>query len=222
MKTFERDNLKNKQNYYKILIVIEILAIISLVYFNINWFVIFFGFPILLVDIYSNKRCLSRQKNFIKSVEFEDGKIICTHLKNNQTLIPFEKLKFSIREEKFEKDKTEIEIKLKKALKSKLIGRLHINNWTNIFDLKNEFLKNSVTQIKYRPEGFWSKYGVLTADIVITGTAMAASTLAEGNGDFSTSQNLDNVFMPISEIKDTFSPEKEKPAGNNSNRCTSL
>jgi len=215
MKIFERDNLNNKQNYYRILILVEILAIISLFYFSVNWFIIILTFPILLVDIYSNRRCLNRQKNFIKSIEFEDGKIICTHLKNNQTLIPFDKLKFSIREEKFEKDKTEIEIKLKKVLKSKLIGRLHINNWTNLFDLKEEFLKNSVTQIKYRPEGFWSKYGVLTADIVITGTAMAASTLAEGNGDFNISRSLDNVFMPISEIKDTFSPEKEKPVDNN-------
>ena len=210
MKIFERDNLKNKQNYYRILILVEILAIISLFYFNINWFIIILAFPILLIDLYSNRRCLNRQKNFIKSIEFEDGKIICTHLKNNQTLIPFNKLKFSIREEKFEKDKTEIEVKLKKALKSKLIGRLHINNWTNIFDLKNELLINSVTQIKYKPEGFWSKYGALTADIVITGTAMAASTLTEVNGDFNTSRNLDNVFMPISEIKDIFTKKKEK------------
>jgi len=221
MKTFERDNLNNKQNYYKALILVEILAIIALFYFNINWFIILLAFPTLLLDIYSNKRCLNRQKNFIKSIEFQEGKIICTHVKNNQTLIPFDKLKFSIREEKFEKDKTEIEIKFKKALKSKLLGRLHINNWSNLFDLKEEFLKKSVTQIKYRPEGFWSKYGVLTADIVITGTAMAASTFADGNGGFNTSKSLDNVFMPISEIKDTFKTEKEKPEANNSNRCTS-
>lgn len=213
MKTFERDNLNNKQNYYRVLILIEILAIIALFYFNINWFILLLAFSILLLDIYSNKRCLNRQQNFIKNIQFKDGKVICTHLKNNQTVVSLDKLRFSIREEKFEKDKTEIEIKLKKALKSKLIGRLHISNWANIFDLKNEFIKNSIVQVKYRSEGFWAKYGVLTADIVITGTAMASATLADGSGDFNTSRSLDSVFMPISEIKDTFGSGKEKPTG---------
>ncbi|WMI68242.1 hypothetical protein [Mangrovimonas sp. YM274] len=202
--------MKNKQNYFKALIIVEILVIISLFYFNVNLFLSILLTSILLIDIYSNKRCLNRQKNFIKSVEFKDGKIICTHLKNNQTIIPFEKLKFSIREKKFEKDKTEIEIKLKKSLKSKLIGRLHINNWSNVFDLKNEFLKNSITQIKYRPEGFWSKYGLLTADIVITGTALAGSTLSEISGELSTSNNLDSLFMPLSQIKEDINTKNKK------------
>ena len=95
MKTFERDNLNNKQNYYRVLILVEILAIISLFYFNISWFIIILAFPFLLIDIYSNKRCLNRQKNFIKSIEFHDGKIICTHVKNNQTLIPFKTIVFT-------------------------------------------------------------------------------------------------------------------------------
>ncbi|NQY30384.1 MAG: hypothetical protein HRT69_13035 [Flavobacteriaceae bacterium] len=210
MKTFERSNLKNRQNYYRILIAMEIIAVISLFYFSVNWFVVFFAFPALLIDMYSNKRCLSRQKNFIKSIAFNNDKIICTHLKNNQTVIPFKKVKFSIREEKFEKDKTEIEIKLKKALKSKLIGRLHIDNWDSIFELKNELVNNSITQIKYKPEGFWSKYGVLTADIVITGTAIAGASLAEMNNDFNTANSLDNIFMPLSDIKDDIESKKER------------
>lgn len=210
MKTFERSNLKSKQNYYRIFIVLEVLAAISLFYFNVNGFVIFFAFPILLIDMYSNKRCLNRQKNFIQSVEFKENNIVCTHLKNNQTVIPFKKVKFSIREEKFEKDQTEIEIKFKKAFKSRLIGRLHIDNWDTIFELQNELLNNNITQVKYRPEGFWSKYGILTADIVITGTAMAGGALAEMNNDFNTASSLNNVFMPLSDIKDSIELNKEK------------
>jgi len=210
MKTFKRSNLKNKQNYYRILIALEVLAIISLFYFNVNGFAVFFVVPFLLIDMYSNKRCLNRQKNFIKNIEFKEGDIICTHLKNNQTVIPFKKVKFSIREEKFEKDQTEIEIKFKKALKSKLIGRLHIDNWNSIFELKKELVNNAITQVKYRPEGFWSKYGILTADIVITGTAMAGGALAEMNNDFNTASSLDNVFMPLSDIKDSIERNKEK------------
>ncbi|WP_155995143.1 hypothetical protein [Tenacibaculum ovolyticum] len=42
---------------------------------------------------------------------------------------------------------------------------------------------------------------------------MASATLADGSGDFNTSRSLDSVFMPISEIKDTFGSGKEKPTG---------
>ena len=207
---FERDSLTNKQIYYTVFISIELLAIILLFYFNIHWFLKLVFIPILLVDIYSNKRCLNRQKNFIKKVELGNNKIICTHLKNNKTIIPFEKLKFSIREKKFEKDQTEIEIKLKKSFRSKLIGRLHIKNWATIFELKNELLKNSITQVKYKPEGFWSKYGVLTADIIITGTAMTGALISDINGDHASSSDFKEIFMSISDIKETFSQEDEK------------
>lgn len=208
MKQFNRDNLDNKKNYYRILIILELLVVPTLFYFHVNLFLILFLIPILLIDIYSNKRCLNRQKNFIKSISFSESEIICTHLNDTTTIIPYKNAKFSIREKKFEEEKTEIEIKQKKALRSKLIGRLHIQNWSNLFEIKNELITNAVTQIKYRPEGFWSKYGVLTADIVITGTAMLHAELAESSGDFKSAQSLNDVFMPISEIKDTLNPDK--------------
>ena len=112
---------------------------------------------------------------------------------------------FSIREKKFETDKTEIEIREKKLLRSRLIGRLHISNWNKIFEIKRELIKCKVTQIKYRPEGYWSKYGTLTADVVITGTAFTVGEIAEIAGDFETASDLrDNGFMPIKEIKEEF------------------
>ena len=79
-----------------------------------------------------------------------------------------------------------------------------------IFELKNELLKNSITQVKYKPEGFWSKYGVLTADIIITGTAMTGALISDINGDHASSSDFKDIFMPISDIKDTFSQEDEK------------
>ena len=82
MKIFERENLSNKQHYYKILIIIELLLLIALFYFKLHWFFIILVLPILCVDLYSNKRCLNRQQNYIKKVEFNDTKIICTHLNN--------------------------------------------------------------------------------------------------------------------------------------------
>lgn len=204
MKIFERENLSNKQHYYKILIIIELLLLIALFYFKLHWFFVILALPIVCVDLYSNKRCLNRQQNYIKKIEFNDRKIICTHLNKFKTVIPFEDIKFSIREIKFEKNKTEIEIKQKKFLKSKLIGRLHIDNWSDLFEIKKEFLKNSITQVKYRPEGFWSKYGVLSADILITSAAIGMSEIT---GDFS---NLGQIVSPISDIKESIKSSENK------------
>lgn len=205
MKIFERENLSNKQHYYKILIIIELLLLIALFYFKLHWF--FIILPILCVDLYSNKRCLNRQQNYIIKVEFNDRRIICTHLNNYKTVIPFENIKFSIREIKFEKNKTEIEIKEKKFLKSKLIGRLHIDNWLDLFELKKEFLNNSITQVKYRPEGFWTKYGVLSADILITSAAIGMSEIT---GDFNATSNLEQIVFPISDIKESIKSSENK------------
>lgn len=204
MKAFERDNLNNKQNYYKVLIVIEVLLLVSLFCFNLNWILIFFALPILCIDLYSNKRCLDRQRNFIKYVEFNNKDIICIHLNDKRTVIPFKNAKFSIREVKFEKDKIEIEIKQKVFLKSKLVGRLHISNWSSISEIKKEFLKNTVTQVKYRPEGFWSKYGILMADVVITSASLAMSELPVDIN------NLEEIVFPISDIKESIKPTVNK------------
>ena len=204
MKIFERENLRNKQHYYKILIIIELLLLVALFYFKLHWFFVILALPLLCVDLYSNKRCLNRQQNYIKKIEFNDRKIICTHLNNFKTVIPFENIKFSIREIKFEKNKTEIEIKRKRFLKSKLIGRLHIDNWSDLFEIKKEFLKNSITQVKYRPEGFWTKYGVLSADILITSAAIGMSEIT---GDFN---DLGQIVSPISDIKESIKSSENK------------
>jgi hypothetical protein len=204
MKIFERENLSNKQHYYKILIIIELLLLIALFYFKLHWFFLILALPILCIDLYSNKRCLNRQQNYIIKVEFNDRRIICTHLNNYKTVIPFENIKFSIREIKFEKNKTEIEIKQKKFLKSKLIGRLHIDNWSDLFEIKKVFLKNSITQVQYRPEGFWSKYGVLSADILITSAAIGMSEIT---GDFN---DLGQIVSPISDIKESIKSSENK------------
>ena len=99
-------------------------------------------------------------------MEFKNDRIICTHLKNNKTEIFLEKLIFSFREVKFEKEKSEIEIKEKGKIVNKLIGRIHIKNWKNIFGIKNELIERKVLRIEFKPEGFWSKYGESTFELV--------------------------------------------------------
>lgn len=110
---FKRDNLKNKKNFYLILIITEITIYRSLFFINIHWLflILILIFPFLIIELISNKRCLKRQKNFIKEIEFHENKLSCFHLKDSTTSIDFNDLIFSFREIKFEKDKSEIEIK---------------------------------------------------------------------------------------------------------------
>jgi len=209
--TFKRDNNKNKKLYYELFVLIELTLLISLYYFDVHWAILLLVTPIFLIDAWSNIRCANRQKKYIKNIEITPNGIRCLLFTNKVESIPYDKCLFSIHEKKFEKEKTEIEIRQKRVLKSRLIGRLHINNWKQIFEIKNELIKNNYTQIKYRPEGYWSKYGTLTADVVITGTALTFGEVAEMAGDFQTASNLRiHGVMPIHRIKDDLKPHDEK------------
>lgn len=209
--TFKIDNNKNKGLYYQLFVLVELTLLVSLFYFDIHWALLVLLTPVSIIDAWSNIRCAKRQKKYIKEIEISPNGIKCQLATDKVESIPHDKCLFSIREKKFEKDKTEIEIRQKRLLKSRLIGRLPISNWNQIFEIKNELIKNNITQIKYRPEGYWSKYGTLTADIVITGTALAVGEVAEITGDFQTASDLrTHGTMPIHEIKDNLKSNDEK------------
>lgn len=87
----------------------------------------------------SNIRCLNRQKSFIKAIEFKGSTLVCAHFNGKKAKISYDNLVYSFREIKFEKDKSEIEIKEKKRITNKLIGRLNIKDWQTIFEIKKRF-----------------------------------------------------------------------------------
>lgn len=164
------------------------------------WFVLL---PFILIDIISNKRCYNRQNKLLIEIEFYQNEIVCTDLRGEIIKIPFAKARFSIREVKFEKEKTEIELKIQKSLKNKLIGRLKIKNWNNLLEIKQELVHNSIIEVRFRPEGYWSKYGVLTADAIITSTAMVG--VVTGESDVLNS----DLIMPITDIKENLKSNQE-------------
>lgn len=182
---FERDNLKNKKNFYLILILIEIGCYILLFYASIHWFFLVLTFPFLCIELISNQRCLKRQKNFIKSIEFNEDELTCNHFNTSKSSINYNDLIFSFREIKFEKDKSEIEIKRKGKFRNRLIGRIHIDYWKDIIAIKNQFLDKNIIRVKFKPEGFWSKYGGITADVIITSTGLVVGEVADLSGDVS-------------------------------------
>lgn len=206
---FKRDNKKNKRLYYQLFVLIESTLLVGFYYFDIHLAILILVTPIFFIDAWSNIRCANREKKYIKEIEIQPDRIRCLLASNKVDSIPHDKCLFSIREKKYEIDKTEIEIRKKRLLKSRLIGRINIKNWKQIFEIKNELIKNNITQIKYRPEGYWSKYGILTADIVITGTALAVGEVAEMAGDFQTASDAKDLFMPIQEIKDGVKNEEK-------------
>jgi len=132
---FQRDNLKSKTKYYLVLILLEIFGFTYLFFTEIRWIFLVLIFPFLIIEITSNARCLNRQNNFIKEIEFKENKLVCIHANNKKTIIEYTKLIYSFREIKFEKDKSELEIKIKGRIKNKLVGRIHINNWKNILEM---------------------------------------------------------------------------------------
>ncbi|MFY7672064.1 hypothetical protein ACOSP6_13345 [Tenacibaculum sp. MEBiC06402] len=94
----------------------------------------------------------------IDEIHFGDSEIEIFDLKKNGMKIDYSNLKYSIRKRKFDKHKTEIELKSKKRLKFKTLGRLHIKNWDNIFDIESELEKNKVVRVEWRPMTLWGKY----------------------------------------------------------------
>lgn len=194
---FKRDNLKNKKSFYFILIVVEILIYLALIYSDVHWLLLIFIFPFLIIEIISNKRCLNRERNFIKELGFLGDKLECVHVNTNKTFIQYEDLIFSFREVKFEKNKSEIEIKKKGRFRNKLIGRIHIKNWNSIFEIKKEFLKKEITRAKFKPEGFWSKYGGFTADVVIAVSAVTLDGVSDVLGNGSSSLEIQTDFSSL-------------------------
>lgn len=75
---------------------------------------------------------------------------------------------------------------------------MHIKHWQQIFEIKEALIQHQVPQIRYRPEGYWSKYGTLTADVLITGTALTAAAAASATGNTELARGLkSDMFMPI-------------------------
>ncbi len=190
---FKRDNLNNKTTYYLSIIFVEVVIYSGLFFTNLHGLILLLVFPLLLIEIISNKRCYNRQKKFITEIQLYSDHLTCIHRDTTKIRIEFRDLIFSFREIKFEKDKSEIEIKQRKRFRNKRIGRLNIQHWKNIFEIKHEFQKNNLTRVVFKPEGFWSKYGGITADVVITTAAYSFGSVAEFNGDIESANDLKGI-----------------------------
>ncbi len=208
---FTRKDTKTKQGYYLGFIIVELVVIGYILSLGFRFWLLVI--PFILLDIWSNYRCYKRQKKSIYTLFFKEDSLVCEYLSGDTEVVSYANARFSIREKKFEKDKTEIEVKRKQLLKNQLLGRLSIAKWDSIFTIKEAFLQEEVMQVKYRPEGYWSKYGAITADVVITSSALLTAELAEMQGDTVTANNMSDLIMPIHDMKASMQSQDKKKSG---------
>lgn len=138
-------------------------------------FKIIVSFPIivnLLFDIFYLKKI----KPVITNIELTESGLIINRINNKNRKIKLSNLRYSIRKRKFDKQKTEIELKEKKGFNFKMFERLHIKNWSEIFEIEKELEKHKIPRVGWKPQTIWAKYWGLIIDLFFL-------TATSGDGD---------------------------------------
>jgi len=116
-----------------------------------------FSFPLILNLIFDF--IYFRKENFvITELKFEENLIHVIDKNRSEIKVKYSNLKYSIKKRKFDKHKTEIELKKKKGVRFKTFGRLHIKNWNEIFDIETELETQKITRVEWKPKTLWGKY----------------------------------------------------------------
>lgn len=140
----------------------------------------------LLFDVFYFKKV----GYLINEIHFGDSEIEIFDLKKNKKRISYSNLKYSIRKRKFDRHKTEIELKSKNFLKFKTFGRLHIKNWDNIFDIENELEQRKVPRTEWKPMTLWGKYWGIFVDLFF---------LTAGDGDIGMTEYQEKSIKEVTE-----------------------
>ncbi|WP_299245374.1 hypothetical protein [uncultured Aquimarina sp.] len=143
-------------------IIYMILGFAILFYINkySNWHPIskfLFSFP-LIINLIFDFIYFRKEKAIITELKFDENLITIIYKNRRQNKINYSNLKYSIRKRKFDKHKTEIELKKRKGLIFKTIGRLHIRNWDEIFDIEKELETQKIPRVAWKPKTLWGKY----------------------------------------------------------------
>ena len=158
MKKFKTELRKTNKSKWLIFLLIEISFLIYIVKFS-EW--IFFFKLILFIPtfvfLFFDLIYLKKGNRIITELNFGDSDLMIVDNKNVKTKTSYQNLKYSIRKPKYDKDKTEIELK-KKSLKFKTYARLHIRNWSEIYGIEKELVTLNIPRVKWKPQTLWGKY----------------------------------------------------------------
>lgn len=172
---FGASNTKTDTQKWRFYIAIGTIVFVFILRYS-NWHFItkfLIAFPLfinLLFDIYY----LINIKSPLSSLTFDESSLIINRTNKKSKRVQLSYLKYSIRKRKFDKHKTEIELKLKKGLRYKTIERLHIKNWNTIFEIEQELKKCKVERVEWKPQTLWGKYWGIFIDLFFV-------TIADGD-----------------------------------------
>ncbi|WP_303316464.1 hypothetical protein Q4Q34_06560 [Flavivirga abyssicola] len=166
MRQFKRT--KNKKNSLKWLayILIGLGLLIFIIKYSDWHFISKFLISItLIINLLFDISYFRKSRYLILQLNFNNSEIEIIDNKKGITHVSYSNLKYSIRKRKFDKDKTEIELKIKKNLKFKTVSRIHIKNWDDIFEIENELENHKVLRIEWQPMTLWGKYWGIFIDL---------------------------------------------------------
>lgn len=147
----------------------------------------------LLINLSFDFYYLQKFWKILINVIFDIDKLILVDSKNEKTEIMYSDLKYSIRKKKFEKDRTEIEIKTK----SKITQRLHIKNWNRLLEIEEQLELKRIERVKWKAKTLWRRYWGIFIDlillIIIGDTPLLSSHQEE--------KNRENTLNPIDNEK---------------------
>lgn len=178
MALYEIQNHKTQKIKWRIYIALDLCLIILLNIYS-GWnFMIQIGLTFLiLINLIFDIIYLIKENTRIVNIEFNNETLIIITNKKKITDLSFSNIKYSILKKPFSKEKTEIELKLRKGLVNKTIGRIHIRNWPSIFDIEIELIHNNIPRVKWSPQTLWSKYWGIFLDLFVF-------SVTKGEGDF--------------------------------------
>jgi len=196
MKKFKTDLRKTNKLKWLIFIFIEISLLIYILRFSDwNYFLKFILFIPIFVFLIFDFIYLRKENRIIIDLNFGNSDLITTDNKNIKTKTPYKNLKYSIRKGKYDKEKTEIELKEKKNLTYKTYARLHIKNWNEIYEIENELVALNIPRVKWEPQTLWGKYWGFFIDFFFV-------TVADGDIgmiEYQESLTIEDIEKPLKE-----------------------
>ena len=194
MKNFKANKISNERIKWIIYILLDLIAIISILKFS-KWH--FISKTIFLVSLLINLSFdfyyLKKFWKILTNVIFDIDNLILIDSKNEKTEIKYSDLKYSIRKKKFEKDRTEIEIKTK----SKTTQRLHIKNWNKLLEIEEQLELKKIERVKWKAKTLWGKYWGIFIDLIFL--IIGADTLSLSIHQ--EEKNRENTLNPIENEK---------------------
>jgi hypothetical protein len=193
MKEYLIENQLSNKLKWGLYCLLDIAIIIFILYFT-EWHyliktVLVFSLSINLIFDFIYFR---KEFNIITKISFDTDQIIISDNNNKQKIIAYSTLVYSIRKRKFESNKTEIELKIKKSFQNKTYGRLHIKNWTNILEIENELESHNLLRVQWKPQTIWGKYWGIILELLSIGIEQPLGGIALENQENTINENTLN------------------------------